>query len=65
MARAAPTNPAPVRTPSLRRAQPIALRRRFADSIADYRYVVSDLRRIGMVAGSLVVLLVVLSFVIR
>ena len=42
-----------------------AARRRFSDSIADYWYVASDLRRIGLLAGSLVVLLVGLSFVIR
>jgi hypothetical protein len=35
------------------------------DSIADYAYVAGDLRRIGIVAGGLVVLLVALSFVIR
>lgn len=42
-----------------------AARRRFTDSIADYWYVAGDLRRIGLLAGSLVVLLVGLSFVIR
>jgi hypothetical protein len=39
--------------------------RTFSQSIASYSYVVSDLRRIGVLAGSLVVLLVALSFVVR
>jgi hypothetical protein len=49
----------------LRRPANVAPRRRFAESISDYSYVAGDLRRIGLFAGSLVVLLVVLSFVIR
>ena len=40
-------------------------RRSFSQSIADYTYVGGDLRRIGLLAGSLVVLLVALSFFIR
>ena len=40
-------------------------RRTFSQAIADYSYVAGDLRRIGLLAGSLVALLVVLSFVIR
>jgi hypothetical protein len=48
-----------------RRAAPhVQVRHGFADSIADYRYVAGDLRRIGILAGSLVVLLIVLSFVV-
>jgi hypothetical protein len=43
---------------------PIA-RRGFAETIADYQYVAGDLRRIGILAGVLVVVLIILSFVIR
>jgi len=35
------------------------------DSVADYAYVPKDLRRIGVLAGTLVVLLVMLSVVVR
>jgi hypothetical protein len=46
-----------------RRATPAPqVRRGFAESVADYQYVKGDLRRIGMLAGGLVVLLIVLSF---
>jgi hypothetical protein len=38
------------------------VRRGFAESIADYQYVKGDLRRIGILAGGLVVFLIVLSF---
>jgi hypothetical protein len=38
---------------------------RFRERVADYGYVASDLRRIAVLAGSLVVLLVALSFVVR
>jgi hypothetical protein len=48
-----------------RRAAPhVQVRHGFAESIADYKYVAGDLRRIGVLAGSLVVLLIVLSFVV-
>lgn len=47
-----------------RQAAPIP-RRRFAETVADYSYVVGDLRRIGILASALVVLLVGLSFLIR
>jgi hypothetical protein len=40
-------------------------RRSFSQSIADYSYVAGDLRRIGVLAGSLVGLLVALSFFVR
>ena len=46
-----------------RRATPVAqVRRGFAESAADYRYVQGDLKRIAILAGGLVVLLIVLSF---
>ena len=48
-----------------RPAGPQLPRRTFSQSIADYSYVVGDLRRIGLLAGGLVALLVALSFVIR
>ena len=63
--------PMPVRRPPAsamagvgRRAAPVAqVRRGFAESAADYQYVKGDLRRIGMLASGLVVLLIVLSFI--
>jgi len=61
---APPARPAATGT-SLRRMPHATPRRRFIDSVAEYAYVGSDLRRIGMVAGGLVILLVALSFVIR
>lgn len=51
---------------AIRRASaPAVARRRFSDSVADYWYVAGDLRRIGILAGGLVVLLVGLSFIVR
>ena len=47
-----------------RRGVPAIQRKRFADSIADYGYVPQDLRRIGIYAGGLVVLLVGLSILL-
>jgi hypothetical protein len=47
-----------------RRAAPAAVARHgFAESAADYSYVIHDLRKIGMFAGGLVTFLIVLSFV--
>ena len=43
-------------------AQP---RRRFIDSVADYAYVPQDLRRIALLTGTLVVLVVALSLLVR
>lgn len=40
-------------------------RRRYAEYGTEYRYVWNDLRRIALVAGGLLLLLVVLSFFIR
>ncbi len=36
-----------------------------AEFTPDYTYVVSDLRRIGMLAGTFFVILIVLSFIIK
>ena len=44
---------------------PAAPRRRYAEYADEYRYVWADLRRIAVVAGGLLVLLIVLSFFIR
>jgi hypothetical protein len=41
-----------------------AARRGFEESLADYRYVASDLKKISVLAGGLVVFLIVLSFVL-
>ena len=51
-------------TPAAARRAPVA-RRRFSESVTEYAYVAGDLRRIGVLAGSLVVLLAALSFIIR
>jgi hypothetical protein len=48
-----------------RAAVPATPKRRFLDSVAEYAYVPQDLRRIGLLSGSLLVLLVVLSFFVR
>jgi hypothetical protein len=63
--RTAPANSAPVEPASLRRPASVAPRRRYAESISDYSYVAGDLKRIGLFAGSLVLLLVVLYFIVR
>lgn len=67
--------PAPNRSPSpSRRAgaaagrtsgKPAIVRRRYAEYAAEYQYVWSDLRRILLVSGVLVVLLIVASFFIQ
>lgn len=51
-------------TTAARRGVP-AIRHRFSESVTDYAYVAGDLRRIGILAGSLVVLLAALSFILR
>ena len=53
-------------TPSLaRRGTVPVLRRHLREGAVDYAYVLLDLRRIGVIAGSLAALLVVLSFFVR
>ena len=42
-----------------------ASRRPFSSYAEEYRYVLGDLRRVALVAGSLLLCLIVLSFVIR
>ncbi len=44
---------------------PRAAPRRYAEYAAEYRYVLADLRRIVLVAGGLMLLLVILSLFIR
>jgi len=44
---------------------PRAAPRRYAEYAAEYHYVWADLRRIALVAGGLVLLLVILSLFIR
>ena len=46
-------------------AKPALVRRRYAEYAAEYQYVWADLRRVLMVAGLLVVLLVIASFFIE
>ena len=68
-----PASPAANRSPSAaRRAaasrlapKPAPARRRYSEYAAEYAYVWADLRRILIVAGALIVLLVVLSFVLQ
>jgi|SRR5579871_6537643 len=67
--RPAPARPmpsAPRASASVRRGAVAAVpRRRFSESIGDYAYVAGDLRRIALLALSLVVVLVALSFVVH
>jgi hypothetical protein len=58
---ALPTRPSEAR-PSTRGGRPPV--RTFAEYAAEYRYVLSDLRRVGLVVGSLLVILIVLYFVL-
>jgi hypothetical protein len=60
---AAHPNAAP--TPAAARRGAAAGRRSYGPAIADYSYVPGDLRRIGILAGSLILALIALSFVIR
>ncbi len=69
-----PTETAPATPKAERRARAAALRsagpsapppRSFADYRSEYAYVASDLRRIVLVVGGLLVALILLSFVIR
>ncbi len=50
---------------SSQRMSPIALSPRGGEFKPDYAYVKRDLRRIGLLAGSFFVILVVLSFYLR
>jgi hypothetical protein len=63
---AAPARPA-TRTGAAARAgaRPALVRRRYEEYGAEYAYVWADLRRIAIVAGALVVMLIVLSFFIQ
>jgi hypothetical protein len=45
--------------------KPVPVRRRYREYGAEYQYVWNDLRRILVVAGILIVLLIVLSFVLQ
>jgi hypothetical protein len=58
---AAQTRPSEAR-PSTRSGRPPV--RTFAEYAAEYRYVISDLQRVGLVVGSLLVILIVLYFVL-
>jgi hypothetical protein len=67
----APTT-APLEAPARERAEAARparakapTRRPFSEYAAEYRYVLGDLRRIALVAGSLLLVLIVLSFFIR
>lgn len=50
-------------TPS--KVQPVSVRTASAEFNPDYTYVKKDLRRIGLLAGSFFVVLIVLSFFLR
>jgi hypothetical protein len=67
---AAPRRPTPVAVtrraaPAAAAARPAPTRRAYAEYGVEYRYVWQDLRRIALIAGSLLLLLIVLSFFIR
>ena len=51
------------RAPVIEQRRP-ATRRAFSDYASEYRYVVGDLRRVLVVAGGLLLLLILLSFVL-
>ena len=60
----------PRRSAPMGAASPVARpragsRRPFSSYANDYRYVIGDLRRVALVAGSLLLALIVLSFLIR
>lgn len=55
----APDN-GPVSTPIFRRTTSYS-----ADFNPDYSYVIKDLKRIGILAGSFLVVLIILSFIIK
>ena len=61
---AAPAAPAAAR-PAWSSGQRMAARSTGTIRSEDYRYIYSDLRRIGILAGSVFAILVVLSFVLR
>jgi hypothetical protein len=46
-------------------ARPAVVRRRYSEYAAEYQYVWADLRRIMLVAGVLIVLLIVASFFVQ
>ena len=48
-----------------RTARPAPVRRRYSEYAEEYRYIWADLRRIAVVAGVLVALLIALSFFIQ
>ena len=64
-----PTRTAPSIAPAVARSAPprprSTSRRPFSAYADEYRYVLTDLRRVALVAGSLLVVLVVLSFFVR
>lgn len=64
-ARPLPVRPPPVATTRRPPAGSVVARRRLRDSVGAYAYVFADLRRIGWIAGGLVVLLVALSRVLQ
>ena len=57
--------PAARRGVSGRTARPVPVRRRYSEYAEEYRYIWADLRRIAVVAGVLIFLLIVLSFFIQ
>lgn len=62
----APTRTLAQAAPAGRRVNvPQVQAQRFRERLADYSYVGTDLQRIGLLAGGLMVLLVALSFVVR
>lgn len=58
--------PASARRPAATRAgRPAPVRRRYSEYAEEYQYVWADLRRIMIVAGALVALLIALAFVVQ
>jgi hypothetical protein len=54
-----PLKPQPAEVQSLTRVPPKA-----QDSTSHYQYVISELKRIGIIAGAIILVLIILSFVL-
>jgi hypothetical protein len=57
--------PAGAAAPAERSAAPTSMRRTTVEFNPDYSYVVKDLKRIGTLAGSFFVILIILSFILN
>ncbi|MEJ5202708.1 MAG: hypothetical protein WHV66_10800 [Anaerolineales bacterium] len=58
-------SPVPTETAASAPAKPAAIRSSSQEFNPDYSYVISDLKRIGVLAASFIAVLVVLSFILK